>query len=108
MRKKLINPTNVQEECYNDMFSEYCNQQKVITNFFVDGFQEDFSLPIYDEYEDDYMDSLSEQSVNNLTIFGSFIRKNQIIVHDHNIENKVNSNPIEGNDLPLCFLHLNC
>ena len=67
-------PNNVQEECYNDMFSEDCNQQRVITNSFVDGFQEDFSLPIYYEYEDDYLDSLPKQPVEDLAISCPFTK----------------------------------
>ena len=44
-------PSVVQEECYN-LFDEECNQS--VTNFVCGGFEEDFSPPIYDEYEDGY------------------------------------------------------
>ena len=60
--QKADQPNDVLEECYNDMFSEDYNQQDVITNFIVDGFQEDFSLPIYDEYRVDYWDNLPKQT----------------------------------------------
>ena len=42
-------PSFVQEECYN-LFYEECNQP--VTNSICGVFQEYFSPPIYDEYED--------------------------------------------------------
>ena len=46
-------PRVVQEECYN-LFYEECSQP--VTNSICGGFEEDFSLPIYDEYEDGYLE----------------------------------------------------
>ena len=38
-----------------------------------------------------------------LQVLVHLLEKNQITVHDHNIENKENSKLVEGNHLPLCF-----
>ena len=46
-------PSVVQEECYN-LFYEECNQP--VTNSICGGFEEDFSPPIYDEYDYGYLD----------------------------------------------------
>ena len=43
-------PNDVPEECYNDLFYEYCSQP--ITNSVSGDFKKYFSMPIYDEYED--------------------------------------------------------
>ena len=51
-------PSFVQEECYN-LFYEECNQH--VTNSVCNGFEEDFSPPIYDEYEDGYMDNAPKE-----------------------------------------------
>ena len=74
--QKIDQPGDVLEEYYNDLFSEDYNQQDVITNSTIDGFQEYSILPIYDEYRDDYMDSLPEQLAKDLACSWSFIRKN--------------------------------
>ena len=46
-------PSVVQEECYN-LFYEECNHS--ITNSACGGFEEYFIPPIYDEYEDGYLE----------------------------------------------------
>ena len=80
-------PNDVLEKCYNDMFAKDYNQQDVLENSIVDCFQEYFSWPIYDEYRNDYLVRLYEQPTEDLASSWSFIRKNQITYHDHNIEN---------------------
>ena len=56
----------MQWECYNNLFSEYYNQQDVVTNSVIAGFQENFILPIYDEYEDDYLDSVHKYTTEDI------------------------------------------
>ena len=51
-------PSVVQEECYN-LFYEECNQ--LVTNFSCVGFEEDSNPPIYDEYEDGYLDNAPKE-----------------------------------------------
>ena len=93
--------SDVQEECYNDLFYEDCNQ--LVTNSVIDGFQENFSLPIYDEYEDDYLDSVHKQPTEHLASSWPFIKENKIAIHDQNYENTVDSSHVEGHCFPLCF-----
>ena len=38
-----------------------------------------------------------------LQVLGHLLKKNQITVYDHNIENKVNSKLVEDNNLPMYF-----
>ena len=51
-------PSVVQEECYN-LFYEECNQP--VTNSVCDSFEEDFIPPIYDEFEDGYLDNAPKE-----------------------------------------------
>ena len=93
----------MQGKCYNNSFSEYYNQQDVVTNSVIAGFQENFILPIYDEYEDDYLDSVPKQLGEDLASSWPVTGENHIAIHDHDSENMANRNPIEGNSLPLSF-----
>ena len=99
--KEVDQPSNVQYECYINLFYEYCNN--LVTNSIIDGFQENFTLPIYDEYEDDYLDSVPKQLGEDLASSWPVTGENHIAIHDHDSENMANRNPIEGNSLPLSF-----
>ena len=52
------------EFSHEDVFIEDHNQPTNVSNF--DGFQEAFSLPIYDEYQDEYVDIFLEQPTRGL------------------------------------------
>lgn len=63
-------PRDVLGKCHNYVFIEDYDQQVDVTNFVVDGFREASSLPLYDEYEDDYdIDPINQPTV------GFFIKK---------------------------------
>ena len=54
----------VHEEGYKDLFYEEYNHP--VINSISDGFKKDFSMLIYDEYEDDYLDhALEEPTICN-------------------------------------------
>ena len=61
-KQKDYQPNVVQEEGYKDLFYEEWNH--FVENSVSDGFKKDFSLPIYDEYEEDYLDNVSKQPTN--------------------------------------------
>jgi hypothetical protein len=103
--KKEDHPRRVLEFIHEDVFIEDHNQPTDVSNF--DGFQEAFSLPIYDEYQDEYVDSFLEHPTRGLAAgqvsLQPVMEKNQPIDHDHNIANQKDDEPDEGNTLPLCF-----
>ena len=55
-KQKDDQPNVVQEEGYKGMF-----YQEAFINSVNDGFEEDLSPLIYDEYEDDYLDNAPEE-----------------------------------------------
>jgi len=57
--KREDHPRRVLEFIHEDVFIEDHNQPNDVSNF--DGFQEAFSLSIYDEYQDGYVDIFLEQ-----------------------------------------------
>ena len=54
---------DVQEEGYNHLFYENCNQPAI--TYVSDDSKEVFRLPEYDEYEDDYLDVVPKKPVVN-------------------------------------------
>jgi hypothetical protein len=63
-KEKEDQPRRVLEFSHEDVFIEDHNQPTNVSNF--DGFQEAFSLPIYDEYQDEYVDIFLEQPTRGL------------------------------------------
>ena len=55
-------PNDVKEDGFTNLFSEDCNHY--VTNS-VSG---DFSMPIYDEYEDEYLDVVHKKPTVNFVI----------------------------------------
>ena len=47
-------PGDVKQDGLTNLFSKDCNQP--ISNSVSGDFKKDFSMPIYDEYEDEYLD----------------------------------------------------
>ena len=58
--------SDVKEDGFTNLFSEDCNQP--ITSFVSGDFQKDFSIPIYDEYEDEYLDVIHKKPAVNFVI----------------------------------------
>ena len=77
---------DVQEEGYNHLFYENCNQP--IINCVSNESKEVFRLPVYDEYEDDYLDLVPKKPVVDFVSSGPVIEETIITIQGEKDENR--------------------
>ena len=83
------------------MFYEECNQH--VINSVSDGFKKVFSPPIYDEYEEDFLDVMPKKLAANFVSSGPVNEENSITIHGQKAENREDSECAERDSLPLCY-----
>ena len=88
-------------EGYTILFSEDCNNP--VKNFVSNGFNENFSPHIYDEYEEDYLDVVPKKPVEGFATYELINGENMIAIHDQIFEDGADSECTENECFPLCF-----
>ena len=59
-KQRNDHPNDVKEDGFTNLFSEDCNQP--VTNSVSGDFKKDFSMPLYDEYENEYFDVVPKKN----------------------------------------------
>ena len=74
-----------------------------VTNFVSGDFKKDFSMPIYDEYEDQYLDVVPKNLAINFVISRPVSEENRTVIQIQKDEKRKDSECAEGDCLPLCY-----
>ena len=85
---------NVKEDGFTNLFSEDCNHP--VPNSVSGDFKKDFSMPIYDEYED----VVPKKPAIKLR---SFSEENMTVIQSQKDEKIEDNECAEGDSLPLCY-----
>ena len=63
-------------------------------------------MPIYDEYEDEYLDVIPKKPVVNSVISRPLSEENQTVIQSQKDEKREDNECAEGDYLPLCYSSL--
>ena len=77
-KQRNYQPNDVKEDGFTNLFSKDCNQP--VTNSVSGDFKKDFSMPIYDEYENEYLDVVPKKPAVNFVISSLVSEKNQTVI----------------------------
>ena len=72
-------PNDLKEDGFPNLFFEDCNQP--VTNSVSGDFKKYFSMPIYDGYEDEYLDIVPKKPAKYFANYGTVCGKNIIPIH---------------------------
>ena len=90
-------PSDVKEDGSTNLFFEDCNQ--LVTNFVSGDFKKDFSMPIYDEYEDVVPKKPAINFVNSRHVS----EENMTVIQSQKDKRRKDSECAEGDCLPLFY-----
>ena len=83
------------------MFTEDCNHS--VINVSSDDSKEVFRLPIYDEYEDNYLYVVPKKPAVDFVSSCPISEENQITIQGEKAENREDSECVGSDYLPLCY-----
>ena len=91
-------PSDVKEDGFTNLFSKDCYPH--VTNSVSGDLKKYFSIPIYDEYEDKYLDVVPKKPAVN----SSYVSEENMIVTQSQKAEKIKDNEcVEGDNLPFCY-----
>ena len=96
--RQKYDQTDVEADGSVGLFSEGCNM--LTTKSINDDFREDFSVPVYDEYEEEYLEAIPKEPVIEPS---SAKGENQVAIQSQKVETGKDGKCAEGDSLPLCY-----
>ena len=94
-------PSDVKEDGFTNLFSEDCNE--IVSNSVSGDFKKDFSMPIYDEYEDEDLDVVPKKPDINFVNSRPVSEENHTVIQSQKDEKREDNECVEGDSLPLCY-----
>ena len=105
-KQRNDHPNDVKEDGFTHLFPEDCNQ--LVTNFVSGDLKKYLSMPIYDEYEDEYLDVVPKKPTINFVNSRPVSEENLTVIQIQKAEKERIVSVLKVTIYLCVILHLNC